>query len=104
MEAKDYYICRYINKKISKVGIPYDEAAVIVIAFGSMAMMNHFLLGIILAFIAFVAIKRLKKGRGSVYLMYLLYWYTPVAEIRLKKVEAIYFLKKAPAAEKRHWI
>lgn len=104
MDNKDFYICKYINKPISKVGLPYDEAAIIVFLFLLFALMGDFLTAVIAAFIGFLLIKKLKKGQGSAYLLCLLYWFTPLMRLKFAKTQDVYFLKKVPAAEKRHWI
>lgn len=100
MDNKDYYICKYINQKISKVGIPYDEAWAIVFCFGLFFIMQHYLLGVITAAIVATGLRKLKAGQGSYYLVVLAYWYLPA----LKFDHEITFLRKTPPAELRHWI
>jgi conjugal transfer pilus assembly protein TraL len=63
-------------------GLPVDELIPAIICLGWGIWAQHYLLGIVAGVLAYLAIKKLKKGRGSTWLRDLVYWYMPTSLLR----------------------
>ncbi|PHM59551.1 type IV conjugative transfer system protein TraL [Xenorhabdus ishibashii] len=78
------------------MGLPIDEFCIYIPLALAGIFSNLFLYFPILA-MAYISIRKLKKGKGSCYLLNLVYWFLP-------KTMADFFIRALPASYKRYWI
>ncbi|OGT93075.1 MAG: type IV conjugative transfer system protein TraL [Gammaproteobacteria bacterium RIFOXYB2_FULL_38_6] len=97
-DENKYFICRRIDEPKRYVSLTLDEFIPVIVLCAAGWFLGNLLIGIVLAFIAIVMIRHLKKGQGSRWLFNLLYWNLPMA-----KIKHTLFLK-TPDSAKRHWL
>lgn len=78
------------------VGLPLDEL-IIYVPVGLLAIFSNVWIFGPTLLAAIVGIRRLKKGKGSSYLLNLAYWFLPTSIMRL-------FISVLPESHKRHWV
>lgn len=76
-DQKKYVICKYLDEQSLFIGMQYDEAVVVIPLVIVGALSGHMLIFWFCAAVAFFGIKKLKKNKGSGYLLTLLYWHLP---------------------------
>lgn len=79
---KKYRFPETLTNQSRWFGLPVDELipAAVCISWGFWT--QYYIPGILAAVLAYLAIKKLKKGRGSSWLRDLVYWYMPTALLR----------------------
>lgn len=78
------------------MGLPVDEFCVYFPLAGGAVFSSLYIYAPMLI-IAIIVIKRLKRGRGSSYLINLMYWFLP-------KSLSDFFIRALPASHLRYWI
>lgn len=78
------------------MGLPIDEFCIYIPLALAAIFANLFLFTPILA-LAYISVRKLKSGKGSSYLINLMYWFLP-------KTMADFFIRHLPASYKRYWI
>ncbi|EPJ0597099.1 type IV conjugative transfer system protein TraL [Enterobacter roggenkampii] len=79
---KKYRFPETLTNQSRWFGLPVDELIPAAVCIGWGFWTQHYIPGIIAAVLAYLAIKKLKKGRGSSWLRDLVYWYMPTALLR----------------------
>ena len=75
-EEYDFYrVSRFLSKPKTIGGFGYDQVIPAVIIFVILMAFNKTGIGLALAICWFIGIARLKKNKGSSYLLILMYWY-----------------------------
>ena len=77
INARDYEVTRYLNKPRTLMKLEYDEIIPALVLFGFFWMLGSVIVGLVLAAAWISLLKKAKKGRGSGFLINLIYWYTP---------------------------
>ncbi|HDR2836122.1 TPA: type IV conjugative transfer system protein TraL [Enterobacter mori] len=79
---KKYRFPETLTNQSRWFGLPVDELIPAIICLGWGFWTQHYIPGIIAAVLAYLGIKKLKKGRGSSWLRDLVYWYMPTSLLR----------------------
>ena len=95
-KKKRYIFPSTLSNQRRVMGLPLDEFCIYVPLAVAGIFSNPFLYFPILA-IAYISIKKLKKGKGSSYLINLVYWFLP-------KSITDFFINALPASYLRYWI
>lgn len=78
------------------LGLPLDEA-ILFVPQGLLLVFYNFYVFSITLIVSFFVIRRLKKGKGSSYLLCVMYWFLP------RSVTA-FFITALPPSHLRYWI
>ncbi|MGL5472197.1 MAG: type IV conjugative transfer system protein TraL [Shewanella sp.] len=92
-----YSIPKHLNNTTTLLGFAIDELGPALVLFGVLFMANHALVGMALAAIWFLGMRRIKSQYGMCILRLTAYWYAP-SECSSS------FLKRTPAACRRYWL
>ncbi|EGT3611237.1 type IV conjugative transfer system protein TraL [Morganella morganii] len=95
-KEKRYIFPSTLSNQRRWMGLPIDEFCVYVPLAAATVFSSLFIYGPILA-VAIITVKRLKRGKGSSYLLNLVYWFLP-------KSVADFFIRSLPASHLRYWI
>ena len=79
---KKYRFPETLTNQSRWFGLPVDELITDIVCMGWGFLTKHYIPGIIAAVLAYLGIKKLKKGRGSSWLRDLVYWYMPTSLLR----------------------
>ena len=75
-EQRDFHrVSRFLSKPKTVGGFGYDQVIPAIIIFVILMAFNKTGIGLALATCWFIGIARLKKNKGSSYLLILIYWY-----------------------------
>ena len=90
-------VSRFLNKPPTFGGFAYDEVIPGFIAFTICMLLDQRILGLGI-FVGWVMLlRKLKKSKGSSYLLCLMYWYSP------RSIGSLFF-PQTPTADKRFWL
>ena len=92
-----FSIPKRLNNVPTLLGFAMDELAPALCFFGVLFVMNHALIGMALATVWFVGMRRLKTQYGMSVLRLTAYWYAPTEFSQT-------FLKRTPSACRRYWL
>ncbi|OGT34146.1 MAG: type IV conjugative transfer system protein TraL [Gammaproteobacteria bacterium RIFCSPHIGHO2_02_FULL_39_13] len=92
-----YIVCKTLDQPVRVIGLPLDEFILMAAISGIFFMLGKPVLAAFLGLMTIIALRIMKKGQGSGWLLNVCYWYLP--EIFLKA-----FLRFTPASHKREWI
>lgn len=92
-----YQICKLLDDQIRIIGLPLDEfipvASIMLLAF----ILKMAIWGVIGGGIILMLVRIAKRGHGSGWLFYKIFWYAPAVIFKA-------FLFKTPASSLRHWL
>lgn len=96
-ELNKYRFPKTLSEQRRLLGLPYDEAfpSLTPLAWG--VYVGNAMFGLCAAALIWFAIRTAKRGRGSMWLYNLLYWYFPTALFRV-------VFKTIPDSSFRQWI
>lgn len=96
-ESLQYHFPETLNQQKRVLGLPTEEAFVIVACAGIGLLIDMFIVMLFVAGALWLLIRHLKKGQGTWWLLNLLYWYLPTALLRLQ-------FRRVPDSGNRHWM
>lgn len=76
-EIDKYRFPKTLTEQRRIFGLPLDEAIPIFIVGGLMIWMKKYLFALVVAALLWFFIRKVKKGKGSMWLYNLAYWYLP---------------------------
>lgn len=96
-DIRKFYFPRTLGDQMRIIGMPLDEFVPSVPVFLMSIYYRHALGGLIYGVTAWLFIRWLKRGRGSMWLYNMLYWHLPSEIFRV-------FYRVIPDASLRKWI
>lgn len=92
-----YRVCRTLDEPIRVFGLPFDEFTPAAMLFLTFFSLGKVITGITSAVTAVVTVRALKRGKGSGWVLSVLYWHLPAGLMRV-------LLKGTPKSQYREWI
>lgn len=92
-----YRVCRTLDEPTRVFGLPFDEFTPAAILFITFFSLGKVITGIAFAFTVIAAIRALKRGKGSGWVLSVLYWNLPAGLMNI-------LLKGTPKSQYREWV
>jgi conjugal transfer pilus assembly protein TraL len=92
-----YLVCKTLDQPVRLIGLPLDEFIPTVILGGLFFSLGKVITALVLMVLVVIAMRVMKKGQGSGWLLNLSYWYLPTWITQS-------FLRFVPASKHREWI
>lgn len=96
-DAQQYLFPETLNQQKRLMGLPIEEAIVVIACAGIGLLCDIFIVMLFVAGALWLLIRHLKKGQGTWWLLNLLYWYLPTVLLRLQ-------FRRVPDSANRHWM
>ncbi|MBW1215804.1 type IV conjugative transfer system protein TraL [Pantoea allii] len=96
-DAQQYLFPETLNQQKRLMGLPTEEAIVVIACAGIGLLCDIFIVMLFVAGALWLLIRHLKKGQGTWWLLNLLYWYLPTVLLRLQ-------FRRVPDSANRHWM
>lgn len=92
-----YRFPKCLDEEKRVVGLPLDEAIVVIGVFLVSFYLGMTVVGIVVAAAAWMGLRHLKKGENTFFLLYMSYWTLP------KEISGVLF-RKTPTSKIREWV
>ena len=92
-----YVVCKTLDQPVRIIGLPIDEFLITIIFSGFFFFCGKLILSMVVALLTIIAMRMMKRGQGSGWLINIFYWYLPR---NLSKA----FIRHTPDSKNREWI
>ena len=92
-----YRFPKCLDEEKRIVGLPIDEAIVVIGIFLVSFYMGMTVVGIVVATLSWMGLRHVKKGENTFFLLFLGYWVLP------KEISGVLFMK-TPTSKIREWV
>ena len=103
-DFQHYRFPKTLSEQRRFLGLPYDEAIPVLSALLGGVLMQKALFGLGLAVLLWLGLRSAKRGRGSMWLYNLFYWYLPARLLRGLFLTMLWQKTLLPDSGHRQWI